>query len=284
MIISRIYGGLGNQLFQYAAAKALAHHRGTELKLDVTLFENYHLRTFDLAQLRIPLSIASPSEIAALKANTTMQRIKARLTISSAKRFYKEPHFHFDPVFFTLSGNVYLQGYFQSKKYFASIQDIVRQEFSLEHLVSESVKRMAESLRQQTSVAIHIRRGDYKNPEAAKMHGILPVSYYQKAIEVTREKSPSVRFYLFSDDPVAAKDALNLPEAETVSGKISKTHFEDLYLMSHCQHNIIANSSFSWWAAWLNNNPNKTVIAPKAWFNDGPKDTEDLLPESWMKI
>lgn len=284
MIIIGIFGGLGNQLFQYAAAKALAERHGAELKLDVTRFENYKLRNFDLAKLRLPISIASPEEISRLKAINTLQRVKERLMPYRFKRFYKELYFHYDRSFFRLGKTVYLQGYFQSQHYFSSIEESIRNDFNFEHLVADSVKEYGSALTQEQSVALHVRRGDYGTAEALKLHGILPIAYYQKAIAHIKEKCPSAKFYLFSDEPSIAIKELNLSDATVVSGEKTQTHFEDIYLMSRCHHNIIANSSFGWWAAWLNNNPEKIVIAPKNWFNNGPKDTQDLLPESWIKL
>jgi hypothetical protein len=284
MIIMRIFGGLGNQLFQYAAARALADRHGAEVKLDVSRFESYDLRNFDLAKLNVPVSIASPEEISRLKAGGTLQRVKERILPYRFRHFYKEPHFHYDPSFFHLGQNVYLQGYFQSEKYFSPIEKLVRNSFSFDHLVPDDIKKYGEGLVKEDSVSLHIRRGDYKNAQTLNVHGILPIDYYRKAIELTKEKYPHAVYYLFSDEPSTALKELGLQEANVVSGEKTQTHFEDIFLMSRCRHNIIANSSFSWWAAWLNEHPDKTVIAPKQWFNNGPKDTQDLLPQDWIRI
>lgn len=284
MIIIRIVGGLGNQLFQYAAARALAEKRGVELKLDVAGIAGDTFRKFDLAKFNIPLAYASGEEIKKRKAGNTIQRVKQRLLPHAYKSFYKEPHFHFDPAFFRLGKDVYLQGFFQSEKYFGSIQNQLRKDFDVSHLVNDSIKVLAAELKNETSISIHIRRGDYLDDEILKYHGILPANYYAGAIGLMREKFPAARFYLFSDNPVTASKELAQPDVRIISGTITSNHFEDLYLMQNCRHNIIANSSFSWWAAWLNNNTDKTVIAPKNWFNEGPKDTQDLLPETWIKI
>lgn len=284
MIIIRLFGGLGNQLFQYAAARALAEHRGGELKVDVSRFENYKLRNFDLAKLPIDFALATPEKISRLKAISSVQRIKQRLFPYRYKHFYKEPFFHHDPSFFRLGNNVYLQGYFQSEKYFLPITDTIRREYDFTPVVPDHIKAEGARLKQVTSVSVHIRRGDYNNPEVQDVHGVLPTSYYEKAVDLIRKQCPNAVFYIFSDDPDMAVRELNISDAVVLSGKTSKTHFEDIYLMSCCRHNIIANSSFSWWAAWLNNQPNKIVIAPKNWFNKGPKDTQDLLPQTWVSI
>lgn len=284
MIIVRIVGGLGNQLFQYAAAKALAEKHGVMLKLDIAGFPGDTLRRFDLTKFSIPLAYASAEDIKKRKAGNALQRVTQRLLPHAFKTFYKEPHFHFDPSFFRLGKEVYLQGFFQSEKYFHSIQNHLRKEFDVSHLVNQSIKALAAELKKEDSISLHIRRGDYLDEAILKYHGILPATYYRGAIDLLKRKYPAARFYLFSDHPVAASKELALPDVRIISGTITSNHFEDLYLMQHCRHNIIANSSFSWWAAWLNTNPGKTVVAPKNWFNEGPKDTQDLLPETWIRV
>lgn len=284
MIIIRIIGGLGNQMFQYAAATALAHKNNTELKVDVTEFDNYHLRNFDLDKLNVNFSLASIQEIKNLKSKNSFQRFWERLVPYAVRRFYKEPFFHYDNRFSKLSSDVYIQGYFQSQKYFLSIEDKIREQFTLKEGVSERIKEFASILQSHQSVAIHVRKGDYKNAETMDVHGILPMSYYLNAIGFVQSKIPGAKFYLFSDAAASVEKELSLNSLETVSGRVTQNHFEDLYLMSCCRHNIIANSSFSWWAAWLNTHPDKIVIAPKNWFNNGPKDTQDILPQGWIQL
>lgn len=284
MIISRIYGGFGNQLFQFAAAKALAAFHRAPVKLDTTEFDHYLLRNFDLQNLADPPLVASPHEIMELKATGRFQRGLQKLLPYHFKTFYKEPFFHFDPNFFRLGNDVYLQGYFQSEKYFTSISQEIRKTFDLTHLTSDPVKKTAALLQKEDSVSIHIRRGDYTNNLTKEVHGTLDLSYYKKAIQFFKTNIPSPKFYIFSDDTISAAQGLQSKEVNVLSGEVSSNHFEDLFLMSQCRHNIIANSSFSWWGAWLNNNPDKIVVAPKNWFNQGPKDTQDLIPESWTVL
>ncbi|GAA4752475.1 alpha-1,2-fucosyltransferase [Flavisolibacter ginsenosidimutans] len=284
MIVTKILGGLGNQLFQYAAGKALAVQNNAELKLDLTGFKDYQLRDFELNHFNVVYNIATGEEIKDYKASTSFQRMKARLSPASHKRFYKEPFFHFDPAFFSLRSPVYVQGYFQSEKYFAAVKEIIRQEFVFKDSFSAEIKAFAQKISQENSVAVHVRRGDYKNAESLRVHGVLPQQYYQQAIAyVKKHLREEPQFYFFSDDPSAAKE-LTVEGSEIVSGRVAKNHYEDFYLMSQCRHNIIANSSFSWWAAWLNNHADKLVVAPKRWFNEGPKDTQDLLPDTWIRL
>lgn len=284
MIITKILGGLGNQLFQYAAGKALAVQNNTGLKLDLTAFDQYKLRNFELDRFKVSYTVASEEEIENYKATTPFQRIRSRFTPVSQKRFYKQPFFRFDPAFSSLRSPVYLQGYFQSEKYIAPVKESLRSELTFKEPPLPKIIAFAERLRSENSVSVHVRRGDYKNAESLRVHGVLPDAYYQSAVRhVQKHTGGKTTFYVFSDDAEAAKK-LRLPDAEIVSGRISQNHYEDFYLMQNCRHNVIANSSFSWWAAWLNNNPGKIVMAPQRWFNEGPKDTQDLLPESWIRL
>ena len=162
---------------------------------------------------------------------------------------------------------------------------MIQKEFTFKDEFIQRVKDFSNQLRSANSVSVHIRRGDMKNdPVMAERHGVMPLSYYQKGIEIIRSKVSNPHFYFFSDDISWANENFNDIDSTFVSGDISKTHFEDLYLMSQCGYNIIANSSFSWWGAWLNNNSGKIVIAPNKWFNSGPQDTEDLIPSNWIRI
>jgi hypothetical protein len=283
MIIIRLTGGLGNQMFQYAAARCLALKNGAKLKLDTTAYREDQLRNFDLFCLNTEASIATPAEIAALKAKGTVGRVMSYLTPYPRRKFYKQPWFHFHPSFFRLTGPVYIQGYFQSEKFFLPAKEQVQKDFTIKKELTEKVEPLAASLQEHESVALHIRRGDYRNEVALNYHGIVPLGYYREAVSQVSGKVAHPHFYIFSDDGAWVKENLRLPNATIVSGELSSTHFEDLYLMSRCRHNIIANSSFSWWAAWLNTNPGKTVIAPRNWFNKGPKDTQDMIPEGWQR-
>lgn len=284
MIITKIIGGLGNQLFQYAAGRCLAHLNSTTLKLDVTAFDEYKLRNFDLYNLNVTSQFASEHEISNLLPPTIWARARQRLLTVNKRHYYREPYFHFHPKFHKASVNTYIKGYWQSEKYFLPIRNIISEELIFKPGVIDNVLNFGRELQKNQSVSIHIRRGDYTNPVILKMHGILSVEYYQQAIDYIRRQYENAKFYFFSDDIEWVRNNLKVENMEFISGRISKTHYEDLFLMSMCQHNIIANSSFGWWAAWLNKNPNKIVIGPKNWFNKGPKDTQDLFPPGWIRM
>ncbi|MBS1759970.1 MAG: alpha-1,2-fucosyltransferase [Bacteroidetes bacterium] len=284
MIISKIIGGLGNQLFQYAAAKALAVHHTTQLKLDVSGFDSYKLRNFELDAFNVSYEKASEQEIASFSNRTFLKKVTDRIGPYSGRTFFREKFFHFHKGFLKYPSNTYLKGYWQSEKYFLPIENIIRQEFTLKPNFIQNVKDYGETIKINETVALHIRRGDYANKETLTLHGIIPLSYYKEAVHLMQQKSPNIHLLIFSDDINWAKENLHFPNMVFVSNDMTKTAFEDLYLMSHCKHNIIANSSFSWWGAWLNNNPEKIVIAPKNWFNQGPKDTYDIYPKGWIKL
>jgi hypothetical protein len=178
-----------------------------------------------------------------------------------------------------------LKGLRQSEKYFAEHKEAIRKTLTVKDEYIRHLNSYKNELRNCESVAIHIRRGDYLTEVALDVLGLKEKDYYLEAYSIIKKHIPNPVIYFFSDDVKFVEEEL-LP---VIPGKILSrpepdNFIEDFYLMSQCRHNIIANSSFSWWAAWLNDNPGKTVIAPKKWFNNGPKDTEDLIPENWIRI
>lgn len=284
MVISKLSGGLGNQLFQYAAGRSLSRHHNTPLLFDTSDFKEQGLRNFDLGFFNTDLQTADQELIESFTNRTVAGKIRDRIGPLNFRKVYKEPFFHFDSKFFKLPSNIYLKGYWQSEKYFLPIKEIIKTDLTIKPDIVQKVRSFGEELTDSTSVAVHIRRADYAKDVHKEYHGMLEKDYYHNAIQLLIKKNKDVRFYFFSDSINWVKDNFNFPEAIYVSGEITNTHLEDLYLMSKCSHNIIANSSFSWWGAWLNNNPDKIVIAPKNWFNKGPKDTYDLYPDNWIVI
>lgn len=289
MIVVQLKGGLGNQLFQYAAGLSLAHHHRTTVKVDISELNQQDAdigtyRAFDLEQLRLPPQIASLKEIAVVKP-FGFQRLFDKLRSAHKRREYSETDFCFDTHFFEAGNTVYLKGYRQSEKYFQPIADIIREGFQFREEVIASVVVFGATLPTYNSVAIHIRRGDYNKPQVQDYHGVMDAAYYQQAIDMMEAHYSDARFYIFTDDAAWVQQTLHFQSpVQLVSGNISQTHFHDMYLISQCRHQVIANSTFSWWAAWLNNYQQKTVIAPRRWFNNAPHDTKDLLPTSWIKI
>jgi hypothetical protein len=194
--------------------------------------------------------------------------------------FYFEKQVAFNDKFHSLTNNVYLSGYFQSEKYFKNIQSKIKDDFSFPDLNLIEVN----DIERFNSVSVHIRRGDYlENSNTYETHGICSLNYYYKALEIIKSKVKNPVFYIFTDDIEWVKVHFNLEEFQFISGK-GYCDFEELGIMSKCRHNIIANSSFSWWAAWLNRYQKKIVIAPEYWFKKIEYFNNDIVPNNWLKI
>ncbi|MBC8490515.1 MAG: alpha-1,2-fucosyltransferase [Bacteroidetes bacterium] len=298
MVITNIIGGLGNQLFMYAAARRLAHIHNVPLRLDISGFKKddkwSRLRTYRLKYFNIKAEIATTNEISRLKGinqkgvNWKILNINKRIGHYYRQSYVKERNFHFDPAILKLSGNVYMDGYWQSEKYFSDIEDIIRREFTLAESPDKLNFEFAKRIEKSSSISIHIRRGDYiEDSEALSLHGTLGLDYYSRAINFISEKVRDPHFYVFSDDYEGAKRNIKIDYPATfVKYNNAEKDYADLWLMSLCKHHIIAHSTFSWWGAWLNNNPDKMVIAPKRWFADEKMNsqTKDLIPEGWIRL
>lgn len=293
MIIVQLSGGLGNQLFQYAAGKSLAAHHGVPLLLDPSLFHRTVLPELELPRklelIHFPAIddvVMEPGQIEKMpvfrKGNNIFQKILPRYKRS----IYKEPFFHFDTNFFNAGKEVMLKGTWQSPKYFELIAPMIREKFVLKNELTSRVHDKGLALRAEESVAVHIRRNDYLRMQIIlEWHGVMDKDYYARGLEHLKQQHSNLKIYYFTDDPEwVSAELIPLFGGELISSETSKTHFEDFYLMSRCRHNIIANSSFSWWSAWLNDYAGKTVVTPKNWFRNGPSDTQDLYPANWVIV
>ncbi len=288
MIIIRIGGGLGNQLFQYALGRNLALTKNIPLKLDLSWFETNFDRKYKLKYFNTEENIATKKELKRIK---RYQKINSRryflhnLLFSNESIYIEEKQFHFNPNILDIKNNAYLIGYWQTEKYFKDIKDVIRKEFILKDNLDSFCIEKEKKIKKQNSVSLHIRRGDYiMNKIANKNMGVCSLDYYKKAINILGEKINDPTFFIFSDDMKWVKKNLKIdfPIIFVSNGELKD--YEELILMSKCKHNIIANSSFSWWGAWLNNNPDKIVIAPKKWFNDTKRNSKDIIPDNWIKI
>ncbi|MBP6754585.1 MAG: alpha-1,2-fucosyltransferase [Bacteroidia bacterium] len=295
MIIVQLTGGLGNQLFQYAFGKALINDSNQELLLDISSFSWDSLRDYALSPFSITSTIAEDKQLDFIK-NQKEFRMKDRLFSYLNKKplpYYlssniKEPDFNFDPNFHKYrKENVSFEGYWQSEKYFKSVRKQLLREISLDEVkFSTTMLSYLSKINEQNSVSIHIRRGDFlSNLETNAFHGVCDIEYYHKSIIYLKEKLNNLSFYIFSDDLNFVKEQFSqLDNCTFIEGLSHES--EDLILMSRCKHHIIANSSFSWWGAWLNQYDEKTVIAPKIWFHNSliQEKTMDLVPENWIRI
>jgi len=294
MIIVKLIGGLGNQMFQYAMGRAVAYQRNDILKLDISEFSHYHLRRYSLHHFQIQESFATRDEVQKLQ-NFSIKIGFWKIPLSQylglfipyyKKSYFIERTFRYDPNVFKAPKDVIFSGYWQSEKYFKSIEDIIRKDFKLKSEPDECNLNIMELINKTNSVCIHVRRGDYiKNAETFDYYGLCSLEYYSKAIQHIIDNVDEPVFFVFSDDIEWVKKNLNIKkESYYVDHNGSKKDYLDLWLMSHCKHHIIANSSFSWWGAWLNTYPKKIIIAPKKWFNNNKIDTSDLIPNSWIKL
>lgn len=292
MVISRLIGGLGNQMFQYAAGRSLANRLNTIPKLDILSFKHYKLRKYSLSCFNIKENIASYEEINKLtvKKMGVIERILNRLLNrlpKEAPTYIKEKRkFHFDPEILCLPDNVYLEGSWQNKKYFDDIEAIIRKEFTVKTPLLGRNKELAGQIASHESVSLHIRRTDYiSNPHIHNVHGTCDLDYYFRCVEYLSKIVKQPHFFIFSDEPQWVSDHLKLSYPATlIDHNGPDMSHEDLRLMSFCKHNVIANSTFSWWGAWLNENPEKIVLAPKRWFKSDDYDPIELLPDKWIKI
>lgn len=293
MIIANILGGLGNQMFQYAAARSLAHQTGQHFLLDITAFDNYKLHNgFELTRI-FPIHnhlLASNKDLFDMlgwQSNSVVRRLLYRQAFSflRKKQFIKEPHFQYWEGFNCIPQHAYIQGYWQSYKYFQSIESIIRSDFIFKEPMSVENQKIANEIKNCCAVSLHIRRGDYvENPVTLSKHGLCPLEYYQAAIQHISHLVKIPYFFVFSDDVSWVKSNLkiDLPH-QFVDHNHSADSYNDMRLMSLCKHNIIANSSFSWWGAWLNSNTEKIVIAPKRWFAN-ENNIQDLIPHDWISL
>ncbi len=298
MILLYLKGGIGNQMFQYAAAKALATHLSTTLKIDKSYYDEKHYegdeltRYFNIPYFRdilhffnITAPDATQAEINSIQLNTFQKIIDKLRPWHRRRKFIEIPGS--DQDLFQLKSPVILKGHFQSEKFFAPYAEIIQSEFQFRKSIIDRNKKFAELIKSSNSVSIHIRRGDYVSHDRAnQVLGALREDYYSNAKAYIENKlDRTVTYFVFSDEPQWAKENLQLfSNAYFIDNSSAETDVDEMYLMSLCSNQIIANSSFSWWAAWLNPNPDKIVIAPKKWFNNAPYDTRDLIPDSWIKI
>ncbi len=292
MVIIRIIGGLGNQMFQYIVGKIVSQIFNVPLKMDLRdLYSAKDVHNkFALSIFGIQPIQASRSEYfkffrqSLFHSKTLWSFVKKLFRIT----YYVEPDFKYDPNFYEkITPNIYLNGLFQSEKYFADYKDLVYSTYQFPDFDDEQNRLLAQKIISTNSVAVHFRRGDYvTNPTYKKILGPLPNQYYYKALEEIQRRVNEPFFYFFSDEPQWIRKNFDLPKNSVVVdyNADENDYWKDMKLMSMCKHNIIANSTFSWWAAWLNKNPNKIVIAPKHWFADDSIKNKHLLPQNWLKI
>jgi hypothetical protein len=291
MVITRLIGGLGNQMFQYAAGRALAEKHDVPLKLDISPFNRYDLHQYSLPHLAIREELASKGDIKKLlqQGYAIWWKVLAPFRESAYRHssmYRRQTSFGFSPSFFDMPSDVYLEGDWQSEKFFFSIREILLNEFAVVTKPSAENRDLLDQLEERNSVSIHIRRQDYVNDiDTQRIHGSCSEDYYRTGVRKILDQGGSPSFFVFSDDPQWVKENFTIDVPFKVIDHNDASHnYEDLRLMYSCKHNIIANSSFSWWGAWLNCNPKKMVIAPRRWFQGDDRDISDVIPKGFMAL
>ncbi|WP_293311986.1 alpha-1,2-fucosyltransferase [Pedobacter sp. UBA5917] len=282
MIIVKLKGGLGNQMFQYAAARGVTDKT---IYLDLTFFERNNQTTEAFTARSYELAIFD--HLNAKKLNGLIARVLSHTgRFTFLKKVIPKRWNNFtilndnNPVEVDDKGNYIFDGYFQNEDIFLKNVSSVKKAFTFPKLSGSAISIADEIFSKHNPVAIHVRRGDYLNLSISQHHPVLSVDYYKKGITELNKKLENVFFYIFSDDPVWCKSAFGFLTTNYKIIKETNTDWEAIHLMSICKHNIIANSSFSWWGAWLNNNPEKIVIAPDNWFPTLPNPAS----KTWLKI
>lgn len=292
IVISQIIGGLGNQMFQYAAGRALSLNNDVPLALDVCGFENYRLHQgFELFKVfKCAPDIATQKDIYRVlgwRSGKIVRKIIMRPSgaIFRGRHLIIEPYCHYWPEIKNVSRCCYLAGYWQSEKYFKNVATTIRADFTFKNSLSKLNAELAEQIRHVNSVSLHVRRGDYaKDLKTNATHGLCSLDYYQTAIRCISDQIKQPHFFVFSDDIAWVQNNLQIGfPCQYVDHNQGVDSYNDMNLMSMCQHNIIANSSFSWWGAWLNPNPDKIVIAPQKWFAN-KNNVKDLFPQGWVTL
>jgi hypothetical protein len=287
-------GRIGNQLFQYAAARKIASQNNTELKLDLSNmpYKNkygveynnvYALKFFNIIE-----NIATENEISKIRKKGINHYLRRIFKNRVQRAIVWEKDWLFDPDLNNVkNNNMYLRGIFQSEEYFKDIENIIRKEFTLKEPQNKEYDDMLEKISSCNSISVIIRRGDYLAPEALKTFYQCPPEYFLKGAEIIAEKIDSPKLIIISDGMEWVKKNITFPYSCEYIPHDEFTDYQKLMFMSSCKHHVISNSTFAWWIAWLCQNPNKIVITPKAWLLDktrNEKYIKHLIPDSWIKI
>lgn len=271
MIVVRLQGGLGNQMFQYATGLALARRHRASLYVDPSTLDRDPKRRFMLDGYGIdPGGPGARVRVGVLRMILPHQ---------------VERHFGYHQDCVDWPAHVYLDGYWQSPRYFDDRRQDLQRLF-LPVVPQSGVSALVRKMEAPMTVALHIRRGDYvEDPQTRAYHGLCGSDYYRTALRCLTTAEDGLRLFVFTDDPewVSAELDIGMP-FELVSGRLSVDATQELWLMSRCHHHIIANSTFGWWAAWLAERPGQKVVMPRQWFADATIDIADLAPPTWLRV
>jgi len=298
MVIARVWGGLGNQFFQYAAGYAVAKKLKTSLVLDGWRNDRDPNRPNELHYFKVTgrpwnkreqdfierlIRIARPPDA---QTSAWARRTKAitRPLLAPCFTYIEDQYCGYQPGIFDGRGHVYLAGTWASGKYFQDVADDIRAQFTFVQPPDEENSRMLEAIGAANAVCVHVRRGDYVSvSDTNKRHGLCSIDYYQTAYKTLADRIPDLKIFVFSDDPAWVQENLHFPcPTVYVTHNVGRQNSQDLRLMAACKHFIIANSTFSWWGAWLAPHAEKIVVAPRTWSHD-PK-IDDPVPDHWVRL
>jgi len=295
MIIVRIKGGLGNQLFQYALARSISIRHRIPFKLDVHsgFMQDHRGRKYGLCHFNIIENVASSSECDRIYPGRGMKQkwfhlIQRRGVPFSRRILVEERVRHFDPAVLRRSydRHVVLDGFWQTEKYFSHIRQVLQKELTIKYNITGLNRDILKEIRSTESVCIHVRRGDNANkPDSIIKYGTPGLSYYIHAIEFMASRIRNPRFFIFSDDPNwTEKNIKPSYRHHYIIHNGDDKNFEDFRLMQNCKHFIISNSTFGWWPAWLGSDPGKIVVAPDPWYRNPSFFNRDLIPDRWHQM
>lgn len=291
MITVRLMGGLGNQLFQYAFGRQASQTLAVPLQLDLRWFESFAPgttpRVYELTRYPIRAQVAAPGSlpwVPTSRPGILFWRVRRSLPFGPRVYERHQPGFSADAA--VPRDNTLYIGYWQSERYFGGVATEIRAELTPSTPPTGQNAEYTSRIGESQAISLHVRRGDYvSSKQTNAAHGLTTLDYYRSAIRTVRERVSGGRFFVFSDDLDWCRENLALePDTVFVEGNGGANAFEDLRLMSLCRHHIVANSSFSWWGAWLNPSPDKLVIAPRQWFADPKMNATDLVPATWIRL
>lgn len=288
MVLFQIKGGLGNQMFCYAAARSFEVVTGKTVRYDYESPYRYVQGYFSLDCFAAEIPFANRFELWKRKPKVKVERVLYELLGWNTRKYLvnERKEFSYDPEMYAIQDGAYVTGFWQAEQYSMRIEQVIRKDFQFREPAKEVNLEVLERIKSVNAVSIHVRRADYVSVAATNsLHGVCSLEYYQSAIDYMDSNLDNPFYFVFSDDLSWCRENLNLGNrAFLVAGNSGRKDFEDLRLMSNCKHHIIANSSFSWWGAWLNPLTSKIVIAPRQWMTNPAIDTTDLIPGSWHRM
>lgn len=284
-------GGLGNLMFQYGLGKHIAYKNKVDLKFDISSQERNPVGDYSFSlegfNINIRKRVAAPQNIERLKRYSKRPGRRwffYNLLFADGSKYVKEEYRAFNPHILQTKDDAYLDGYWQNEKYFIDIRHILLEDFTLSNPLKGANERIAQKISETDAVSMHVRRQDYINDPLTKERYVqLTKQYYDKALTIIHSEVKNPTLFIFSDDISWIKENMAFPfKTVYVEGNMNAPH-EDIHLMSLCKHHVTANSSFSWWGAWLSTNTDKIVVTPRKWTRN-PYDPNVRSPANWTAL